>query len=67
MNTQGSVHSITELDSLVNALPPDDRTRFERIFHLNVTTGRAVPPAAMHGWAVEHFGSLDAIRRQRIV
>lgn len=58
---------VSELDAQVSALAPEDRTRFERIFHLSVTTGEVVPPEAMHTWIAGHFGSLDAIRRQCIV
>lgn len=41
--------------------------RFERIFCLGVTLGQTVPPEAMHSWIEGHFGSVDAVRRQRIV
>lgn len=58
---------IAELDALVAALPGDERARFERIFQLIVTTGRTVPPKTMHDWLAEHFGSVDDVRRQRIV
>lgn len=67
MSSQVTPHSITELDSLVNALPTDDLLRFERIFHLNITCGRAEPPDAMQDWVKEQFDSLDAVRQQRIV
>lgn len=59
--------SIVELDDLVGGLASEDRTRFERIFHLCITTGEAFPPQAMQDWLVRQFGSVDAVRRQRIV
>lgn len=59
--------SITQLDSLVAALPGDERARFERIFQIAVTTGRSAPPETMYGWLAEHFGSVEAVREQRIV
>lgn len=58
---------ITELDALVAALPGEDQARFDRIFHLNVTVGQAVPPEAMQGWIASHFASMERVRRQRIV
>lgn len=67
MSSQGSMRSITELAFLVAALPAKDQERFERIFHLSVTTGETAPPGEMHTWIAEHFGSVDEVRRQRIV
>jgi hypothetical protein len=58
---------IVELDSLVAALSPEDRVRFDRIFHLSTTTGETVPPGTMKPWIVEHFGQVGAVRQQRIV
>jgi galactose-1-phosphate uridylyltransferase len=58
---------ITGLESQVSRLQPDDRARFERVFHLSVTTGQTVPPEAMHPWLATQFGSVDAVRQQRIV
>jgi hypothetical protein len=60
-------HQITELPALINHLPAEDRACFARLYHLSVTDGQAVPPAAMHSWIASHFGSVDAVRRQRIV
>ena len=59
--------SITHLDALIAALDDADRARFERIFHLDVTTGQVVPPPGMEAWIVGHFGAVEAVRRQRIV
>jgi len=59
--------SIGDLEALVAALPPGLRSAFERIFHLSVVTGEVVPPPEMEGWIAEHFGSLEAVRRQRTV
>jgi galactose-1-phosphate uridylyltransferase len=61
------LRSIAHLDALVADLSASDRERFERIFHLSVTAGELVPPRAMHAWISQHFGSVDAVRRQRIV
>ena len=59
--------SIGELGALVAALPPALRSAFERIFHLSTVTGEVVPPPTMEGWIRDHFGSVGAVRRQRIV
>ena len=67
MTGQAPWLSIGELDKLVSALPPEDRRRFQQIFHLDITTGEVVPPETMHPWLTARFGSLQAVRRQRIV
>ena len=58
---------ITKLDAQVALLTAEERERFERIFHLSVTTGQVVPPQAMHTWITGQFGSVRAVRQQRIV
>jgi hypothetical protein len=63
----GIERSIGNLASLIASLPQDERSRFERIFDLNVTLGEVVPPPAMHPWITSYFGSVDSVRRQRIV
>lgn len=64
-NTAG--RRISRLDDLVAALPTDDHLRFERIFHLQVTSGQTVPPETMSSWLVDRFGSVDSVRAQRII
>ena len=58
---------IIALPQLIAALRAEDRVRFERIFHVGVTTGEAVLPEEMHAWVTQQFGSVDTVRRQRIV
>jgi hypothetical protein len=58
---------IANLEELVLALPPDDRARFGRMFKVTTTVGELKPPEAMHDWIRKYFGSLEAVRRQRIV
>ena len=67
MSGQIPQRSIGKLDQLVSALPHEERRRFEQIFHLNITTGTAFPPESMHTWLAERFGSVNAVRQQRIV
>lgn len=59
--------SIADLGLLLSGLSSDERARFERIFQVHITTGQVVPPEAMHDWIRTHFGSVDAVRQQRIV
>jgi galactose-1-phosphate uridylyltransferase len=59
--------SIAELDRLLQELSEEERARFERLFLLDVSTGRAEPPASMHAWLEAHFGSVAVVRRQRVV
>jgi hypothetical protein len=58
---------ITDLPDLVGALRPDDRTLAHRIFDVCATTGRLDPPEAMRAWIERTFGSVSAVREQRIV
>jgi hypothetical protein len=64
MNAQ---RGITELMAMVAELPPADRKRFERIFHVDTSVGRLNPPQGMLEWVEESFGSVDAAREQRVV
>jgi hypothetical protein len=61
------LQGISHLEAVVAALPDQERARFERIYHLAVTTGQVVPPETMHPWIREHFGSVEAVLQQRIV
>lgn len=67
MTPYGPKRCITELDAQVAHLLADELERFGRIFHLSVTTGHIVPPQAMHAWIAGQFGSVSAVRQQRIV
>jgi hypothetical protein len=58
---------ISDLPNLINALQPEDRAVADRIFDVSATTGRLDPPEVMHAWIEESFGSVDAVREQRIV
>lgn len=59
--------TIVRLPDLVRALPQEEQARFERIFALSTTVGEVLPPESMEAWIVGHFGSVEAVRRQRIV
>lgn len=58
---------IAELPERIAELPDDIRRLCERILHVERVCGYAVPPAAMHGWIEEHFGSVAGVREQIIV
>ena len=59
--------SIVELEDLVASLPGDARAAAGRILSISTTIGRLDPPAEMHEWIRKFFGSVDAVREQRIV
>lgn len=67
MSGSCSRRKITQLDSLVAAMPEEDQIGFRRIFHLDVTQGETAPPSEMRPWLVQQFGSLDSVRWQSIV
>ena len=58
---------IGDLRQLIDALPAGDRQRADDLFHISSSTGRLVAPEEMHGWLIEHFGSVEAVEQQRIV
>ena len=58
---------VTDLDALVEGLPPEEREIANRLFDVIPTTGRLEVPEEMRGWVEKTFGSVDAVREQRIV
>ena len=59
--------SIALLPQLIADLPAEERALFGRIFHLDATVGEVLPPEEMKAWIAEHFGSVGAVRQQRVV
>jgi hypothetical protein len=59
--------SIAGLPDLVAALPAGRRRLVERLFEITSTTGRLDPPEEMRAWIEKFFGSVEAVRAQRIV
>ncbi len=49
------------------ALPDAARRRVERLFEIRRAVAHTDPPPAMAAWLTEHFGSVDAVREQRII
>src|SRR3990172_4330521 len=58
---------IGNLDALVDSLPEEKRQLFNRIFHLNVASGRLRPPETMYAGIEKQFGSVEAVIRQKII
>jgi len=52
--------TITQLDAVVAALSPEDRARFDRMYAVNQSTARVVPPKKMEGWIAKTFQYLGA-------
>jgi len=58
---------ITDLDILIRSLPSKERALGGRLFDMITTTGRLEVPQAMRGWVEKTFGSVSAVREQKIV
>jgi hypothetical protein len=58
---------IVALDQIVANLPSEERELFDRFFHLSSTVGELNPPQTMYRWIEKYFGSVDAVRRQKVV
>jgi len=59
--------SILDLEALVAGLPPAVAAAAARIFAITASTASLEAPEEMEDWIVRTFGSLDAVRTQRIV
>jgi hypothetical protein len=59
--------SVADLPRLMADLAPAARERFNRLFAVDVTIGETDPPPELHDWLERQFGSVDAVRRQRVV
>ncbi|MDP9265685.1 MAG: hypothetical protein M3O91_06155 [Chloroflexota bacterium] len=59
--------SMVVLQELLAELTDDVRAAAERIFAVSTVTGTLDPPAEMHEWIAKLFGSVDAVRAQKIV
>jgi hypothetical protein len=61
------VTRIADLPRLIEAMAPEARQRSDSLFDVSVVEGLTDPPPELHEWLEQHFGSVDAVRRQRIV
>lgn len=58
---------IDALPEFIAALPAHERALVERIFQVVASEGELLPPVEMTPWLERTFGSVDAVRHQRIV
>lgn len=61
------MRDIGHLQDLVAALPGEAAAAAARIFRIDTVVGTLDPPAEMGPWIERHFGSVDAVRRQRVI
>jgi hypothetical protein len=61
------VSAIIDLPELVAALEPAARERAEALLDVTLAEGRTDAPPELTEWLERHFGSVDAVRTQRIV
>jgi len=59
--------AIADLEELLARLPAETRAAASRLYRVSTTVGRLDPPPEMTGWIEKLFGSVDAVREQRIV
>lgn len=59
--------SITDLESLIEGLPGEARGIAARLLAVSSVTGVLDAPPEMHEWIAKFFGSVEAVREQRIV
>ncbi|MBX6341013.1 MAG: hypothetical protein IRY97_01035 [Thermomicrobiaceae bacterium] len=59
--------SIVDLQGIVERLDGDARQAFARLFRLESSVGETVPPEHMYRWIERYFGSVDLVRRQKVV
>jgi len=65
--TKQLTRTIVDLEEAIASLPAEARAAASRIFTVSTTTGRLDPPSEMEAWITKLFGSVDAVREQRIV
>ncbi|MGN6565572.1 MAG: hypothetical protein ACTHMJ_15255 [Thermomicrobiales bacterium] len=59
--------SVLDIEQLVAALPTTSRERFERLYHVSSAVGELNPPEHMTRWIERYFGSVEQVRRQKVV
>jgi len=59
--------AIADLEDLIAALPAEAHAAATRLYQISTTTGRLDPPEEMTAWIERLFGSVAAVREQRIV
>ena len=59
--------SITNLEEIIDSLPAEEKSLFQRIYAVTTAVGELRPPQSMEPWVRQQFGSVDAVTRQKIV
>jgi hypothetical protein len=59
--------SILDLPGRIERLPGAARERIARLFTVELVEGETDPPPDLHAWLERQFGSVDAVRRQRVL
>ncbi len=59
--------SITDLPTLIESLPTPQRELATALLDVECVDGTVDLPPQLRGWVLEHFGSVEAVERQRIV
>ena len=67
MSDVPSVTRIADLPELIAGLPAADRQRAESLFDITLAEGLTDPPPELTPWLERHFGSVEAVRHQRVV
>ena len=63
----GRLTAIRDLPERIAGLSPEARDRVERLFAVRPIAGRTDPPPEMAAWLAAQFGSVDAVREQRLI
>ncbi|HEX7225978.1 MAG TPA: hypothetical protein VF367_10410 [Candidatus Limnocylindria bacterium] len=63
----GRLTAILDLPERIAALSPEARGRVLRLFAIRPIAGRTDPPPEMAAWLTAQFGSVDAVRDQRLI
>jgi hypothetical protein len=58
---------IADLAQQVERLAPEEQELFHRLFHVSTTVGTLDPPETMRPWIERLFGSVEAVKQQRII
>ncbi|MEK7862756.1 MAG: hypothetical protein AAB295_05760 [Chloroflexota bacterium] len=61
------MRTVVDLEDAIAELPAEARAAADRLFTVSTTVGRLDAPVEMHPWITKLFGSVDAVREQRIV
>ncbi len=65
--TLAMTSTIADLEELLGRLPAETCAAARRLYQVTTTVGRLEPPAEMTAWIEKLFGSVAAVREQRIV